>query len=102
MAATPSEPRPGGGVPYSAPGPERPSVAVLVACYNRVQVTLPNLGRLIEGLDRWKADYQIFLLDDASPDMTGAKVREAYPQITVVEGTGSLFWNRGMHSRSRD
>ncbi len=38
----------------------------------------------------------MFLLDDASPDGTAAAVRERFPQVHVLDGTGNLWWVRGM------
>lgn len=72
-------------------------VAVLVACYNRCEITLENLGYLIEALESNGIDAEIFLLDDGSPDRTGEKVAAAYPQIKITTSGGNLFWNRGMH-----
>jgi GT2 family glycosyltransferase len=37
------------------------------------------------------------LVDDASPDGTAAAVRAEFPWVQVLDGDGSLFWNRGMH-----
>ena len=39
----------------------------------------------------------VFLVDDASPDKTGERVQMEFPQVHVIEGTGSLYWTRGMH-----
>ena len=39
-------------------------------------------------------DY--FLVDDNSPDSTGDKIKELFPFVTVIKGTGKLFWNGGM------
>jgi GT2 family glycosyltransferase len=72
-------------------------IGVLVTCYNRVETTLANLGALIAALDRSGAEYTVHLLDDASPDETGARVSAAYPRVNVVRSEGNLFWNRGMH-----
>ena len=38
----------------------------------------------------------VFLVDDGSVDGTGAKVRATYPTVCVIEGSGSLFWAKGM------
>ena len=42
------------------------------------------------------ADIDVFLVDDASPDGTGDKVKARFPSVNVVKGTGDLFWARGM------
>ncbi len=39
----------------------------------------------------------VFLVDDGSTDGTAAAVHEAYPEVEIIDGTGELFWNRGMH-----
>jgi GT2 family glycosyltransferase len=77
--------------------PAWPRIAVLVACYNRWRVTLPNLGEILDALKAAHTSFQVFLLDDASPDGTGRRVREAYPEVKVIDGDGHLYWNRGMH-----
>lgn len=38
----------------------------------------------------------MWLVDDASPDQTGAKVKAAFPEVHVIEGAGGLFWCKGM------
>lgn len=70
-------------------------VAVLMACYNRVETTLRSLERLYAAADG-VADIDVFLVDDASPDGTGEKVKARFPSVNVVKGTGDLFWARGM------
>ena len=72
-------------------------LAVLVASYNRAAVTLRGLSSLrnaIEHDGRVAAKY--FLLDDKSPDDTADRVRATFPDTEVLEGTGRLFWARGM------
>lgn len=70
-------------------------IAVLMTSYNRVQTTLTSLSELFaQHLPRGYA-FDVWLVDDASPDGTGRKVAEAYPQVHVIPGTGSLFWCKG-------
>jgi GT2 family glycosyltransferase len=72
-------------------------IAILVTCYNRVATTLAGLAALRAALDPIDGlSYSIFLVDDGSTDATGAAVRAAHPDIHVIEGTGSLYWNGGM------
>ena len=72
-------------------------IAVLIASFNRVAVTLRGVSSLLDAASRApSAQLEIFLLDDASPDNTGVLVKERFPEIHVIEGTGNLFWNRGM------
>lgn len=72
-------------------------IAILVACYNRKQITLPNLSALFAALDRCRLEYHAYLVDDCSPDGTGDALRQQFPDARVIDGTGTLFWTRGMH-----
>ncbi len=71
-------------------------IAVLMTCFNRIETTLVCLERLFAAT--LPADYQleVFLVDDASPDETGRLVKERYPDIHMIQGTGDLYWCGGM------
>jgi GT2 family glycosyltransferase len=70
-------------------------VAVLMACYNRVVTTCRSL-EMLYALTDGVADIDVFLVDDASPDCTGAIVKVRFPRVKVIEGTGNLYWAKGM------
>lgn len=76
---------------------EKQRLAVLLTCYNRKETTLRCLERLEEQIGIDNVPVSVYLVDDASPDGTGDAVRQAYPGVHVLQGTGSLYWNRGMH-----
>ena len=69
-------------------------LAVLMACYNRVETTLRCL-RLLYAQNS-EAELSVYLVDDASPDKTGVRVKTEFPEINVVNGTGNLYWSCGM------
>ena len=71
-------------------------IAVLMTCFNRVQTTLECLKRLFAQEVPEGYAFDVWLVDDASPDKTGEKVKATYPQVNVIQGTGTLFWCRGM------
>ena len=72
-------------------------IAVLITCYNRVETTLRCLGRLkTAAAEIPEAKFDVWLVDDASPDQTGAKVRAAFPEVHVIQSPGNLFWCKGM------
>ena len=71
-------------------------IAVLMTCYNRVGTTLECLRRLFSQKVPEGYSLEVWLVDDASPDKTGEKVKAAYPHVNVIRGTGKLFWCRGM------
>ena len=71
-----------------------------MTCYNRVETTLRCLHSLfnqtIKQSDNQTISLDVWLVDDASPDQTGAKVKAAFPEVHVIEGAGGLFWCKGM------
>lgn len=71
-------------------------IAVLMTCYNRKNTTLECLRRLFSQEVPIGYSFDVWLVDDASPDKTGDEVKAVYPQINVVQGTGNLFWCKGM------
>jgi GT2 family glycosyltransferase len=77
------------------------NIAVLIACFNRKEKTLNCLKALYQqkGMDNHNVD--VFLLDDKSTDGTSEAVGEFFPKVHIIIGTGSLYWNRGMHTAWR-
>ena len=74
-----------------------PTIAVLLTCFNRRAKTLAALEALFKQDSAGAAfTLNVFLVDDGSTDGTGDAVREAFPQVNVIDGTGDLYWNGGM------
>lgn len=71
-------------------------IAVLMTCYNRVKTSLACLEGLFGQRLPDGASLDVFLVDDASPDATGDKVKEAFPSVFVIRGSGQLYWSKGM------
>jgi len=71
-------------------------LAILMTCYNRVEKTLKCLDSLHKASVPDNVKFDIYLVDDNSPDKTGKIVKNNYPDINVIPGTGYLYWNRGM------
>lgn len=79
-------------------------IAVLMTCYNRVETTLRCLRSLFSQTLVQSSNptipnqtiLDVWLVDDASPDGTGEKVKTEFPQVNVIRGTGKLFWSKGM------
>ncbi len=72
------------------------SIAVLMTCYNRSETTTECLGGLFSQRLPETCSIEVFLVDDASPDGTGRIVKEKFPQVNVIFGSGGLFWCKGM------
>lgn len=75
-----------------------PTIAVLLTCHNRKEKTLQCLEALYaqQGIE---ADFtiEVFLVDDACTDGTVASINIQFPNVNIISGDGSLYWNRGMH-----
>jgi len=71
-------------------------IATLITSYNRKDKTLSCLKALFncDLPDGYK--IEVFLVDDGSIDGTGNVVKEKFPQVNIIQGTGNLYWNGGM------
>lgn len=74
-----------------------PVICALLTSFNRCACTLECLAQLQASAAQAGVQLQAVLVDDASTDGTAARVAERFPWVTVLKGSGSLFWNRGMH-----
>ena len=76
------------------------SVAVLMTVYNRKDSTLKCLSLLYRQTDSLsragKYRFSVYLTDDGSTDGTSEAVSSLFPDVNIIKGDGSLFWNRGM------
>ena len=72
-------------------------LAILLTVHNRKEKTLQCLRCLDQQeYDKEKLKVEIYLTDDGSTDGTSDAVRSEFPNVHIVQGDGSLFWNRGM------
>lgn len=71
-------------------------VAVLMTCYNRKEKTIQCLRNLFRQDLPSSVTIDVFLVNDGCTDGTAEAVSEEFPQIHIVQGDGTLFWNRGM------
>lgn len=73
-------------------------IGVALACHNRREKTRVCLDALLEAAARVRetAGLQIVITDDASTDGTAAMIRERFPSVEIIEGSGKLFWAGGM------
>jgi GT2 family glycosyltransferase len=72
------------------------SIAALITCFNRRQHTLTALTTLFQQKGIQDIHLKVFLVDDGCTDGTGEAVRSGFPQVSVLKGNGSLFWDGGM------
>lgn len=70
-------------------------VAVAMTVHNRRFATLRCLAS-IEGQIDTDAEVTTYVVDDGSTDGTAEAIRRRFPDVVLIEGDGSLFWNGGM------
>jgi len=78
-------------------------VAAVMAAYNRKDLTLACLRSLRAQAAEPEVraggvTLDVFVLDDASSDGTSAAIAAEFPEVTVLAGSGSLYWNGGMRA----
>lgn len=71
-------------------------IAVLITCHNRKGKTVECLSLLYSSSLSSEYDIDVFLVDDGSVDGTSTLVKSLFPKVKIIQGDGSLFWNRGM------
>lgn len=72
---------------------EYPRIAALMTCFNRKELTL----RCLQTLNAIPEKVEVFLVNDNCTDGTPEAVQVHFPQVHIIQGTGTLYWNRGMH-----
>lgn len=70
------------------------SVYILIPVYNRKETTLTCLKNLKAGGDLQR--YHVAIVDDGSTDGTAQAINTLYPEVTVLPGTGDLWWTGAM------
>lgn len=66
------------------------SIYIIIPVHNRKALTLACLENLKANGDLQK--YQVIVVDDASSDHTTEEVKSTYPEVTVLNGDGNLWW----------
>lgn len=75
-------------------------VAVLMSVYNRRETTIRCLSLCVEQASHiakaGKYKFAFYMTEDGCTDGTAEAVSGKFPQVNIIHGDGSLFWNRGM------
>ncbi len=69
-------------------------ICAVLTAFNRREKTLGSLRSFFN--QKGDVDLSAVLMDDGSTDGTTAAVRSEFRNVTVLQGNGSLYWNRGM------
>jgi GT2 family glycosyltransferase len=74
----------------------RPTIAVILTCFNRRQKTLACLDAVLAQTAFDEVAIDFFITDDGSHDGTADALISKCNAICLLRGDGSLFWNGGM------
>ena len=73
-------------------------IAVLMTVHNRRETTLRCLQLLYrQQYDISRFSVDVFMTNDGCTDGTDDAVRNQFPDAQIIQGDGSLYWNRGMY-----
>lgn len=79
----------------NSPAPDR-RLAALLTCHNRREKTIACLTALHACPLPSGLRLTTFVVDDGSSDGTAEAITSQFPDVKVLRGDGSLFWNGGM------
>lgn len=71
-------------------------IAVLLTVHNRKAKTLSCLKELYNQIVPDGFSLEVYLTDDGCTDGTPEAIKAEFPQVNIISGNGSLYWNRGM------
>ena len=74
------------------------NIAILMTCHNRCYQTI-NAIKAVKN-NQISADLKLhfIVVDDGSTDDTTESISLQFPDVTIIHGNGTLFWNRGMRT----
>lgn len=69
-------------------------ITAIFTCFNRKEKTISCIDSLLEGNRNIK--FNFIVVDDCSTDGTNESIIEKYDNVTVINGTGNLYYSGGM------
>ena len=72
------------------------SLAVLLTVHNRCSQTVKCVKALYVQELLVGVQFDVYMVDDGCTDGTSEAIQEQFPDVNIIRGDGSLFWNRGM------
>lgn len=71
-------------------------IAIILAVHNRKKLTLECLWNIKK--QKLSDDHvvDIYVTDDGCTDGTSEEIKKIFPDVHIIKGDGTLFWNRGM------
>lgn len=72
-------------------------IAILMTVHNRREKTIRCLQHLLKQDVAPSVQWHLYLTDDGCTDGTASAIKQLLPEVTVIQGDGNLYWNRGMY-----
>lgn len=72
------------------------TLAILLTVHNRREKTTKCLHCVAEQLPAEGVEMDIYMTDDGCTDGTAEAIASQYPDVHIIKGDGTLYWNRGM------
>jgi GT2 family glycosyltransferase len=69
-------------------------ISIVIPVFNRKEYTRECLQSLNKQTDQ---RFKVVIVDDGSTDGTEAMLREEFPEVEVLKGSGNLFWTAGVN-----
>ena len=69
-------------------------ISIVIPVFNRKDYTRECLLSLRQQTDQ---RFKVVIVDDGSTDGTDEMLREEFPEVEVLKGSGSLFWTAGVN-----
>lgn len=70
------------------------AATIIIPVHNRKAETLQCLQTLQQNGDLWH--YTVVVIDDGSTDGTPEAIQKTFPTVTILTGTGDLWWTGAM------
>lgn len=71
-------------------------LAIIFACYNRIEKTRACIDSLQQQLAKLPIQYQFYICDDHSSDGTPEMLRRRLPNAILIRTKGNYYWSKSM------
>ena len=71
-------------------------LTVIMTVHNRREITMRCLRAFFGQHTLDDVECRVVVVDDGSTDGTGEAIADEFPNVTIINGSGSLFWAAGM------
>jgi len=77
-------------------------IAVLLTVHNRVDLTLRCIKALKLNEKYREYSFSLIIYDDKSTDGTPEKLLSNFPNVSIIDGSGSAYWSGGMREAFKE